>query len=513
MLIAAFMVHVALFLAPAISRREIRHDDGITLLAVTGHQGEYQGIVHADAQPHRAFVPAREWQKRLAMDSAQPPSMQKIGRDLAEYDIHPPLYFWMFSWVARTFGATLAVGLGLNLVLNVLAMVGIFFLANIVVRDKRSAALATILFGISPGVLETSLELRQYALAGTLTPLFGIAVVRHLEGEKPLGLLPVLWLVIVCALGVLIHYHFLLLIAAGCVLSMFGAARASFRRAATFCGLSVLGAGIGLAAFPHFFEIIKRQGSQAQRFVLVDIPIRIGGVFVAMGRFFVWSVPLIVLWMIALFVIVALLVRARRSLAARVIAAPPAMRRMVALLGLTFAAQAALFVSFRSPSGAMRAKYLVFDYPFVACLVAWMLMRPNVHPRAKHAVIAVLAVSSLVLGIDEIRRARQVEDSLAIATSARRIVLDTVERGSLPVALWNVPPETPVYAASLHDILARAADVRPMLEPGTLLVLDPQRADAESRARLVQLVPAQYRVDELRPASFRGRIVLRIVSR
>ncbi|MDI1447453.1 glycosyltransferase family 39 protein [Polyangium sp. 6x1] len=514
-LLAAIVMHAALFLPPALRRRDILHDEAITLLVITGHQAAYDRTIRGDAPPHHAWAPAGEWKRLLTLEPDRPPTLGQIGAELGALDIHPPAYFWLGSLVARAFGATVGVVLGLNLFLDTLTLVALFFLAKWLSRDARVGAVAASLWALSPGPLEASLEMRQYALLGLVMTVFALLASMSLDAASPRRPAVVaLLLVMVSGIGVATHYHFVLALGAGLVVAAVSLGRKEPRRALLFASSLTIGATLGLLAHPHVFEVLKRQGEQAQRFAPLDIPVRIGGVFVGMGRFFVWSVPLVVAWMITLVVALVLAIRAPKgSLVAILRPFEPRVLRALALLGLTFGGQVALFLAFRSPAGAMRAKYLALDYPLFACVLAWALLRPTLHRRVQQAVVAVVVVSSTVLVVDELWRAREVEASMSTVTPARRMVLDSVARGSLPLALWNVPAEMPVFAASPADLVAHASDVAAAFEPGTLLVLDPRPEAAERRATLLRLVPACCRAEELHPAVFRGRATYQIVPR
>ncbi|MBK9259651.1 MAG: glycosyltransferase family 39 protein [Polyangiaceae bacterium] len=541
-LCAAMVVHVALALPQAMLRRDIRHDEAITLTVATGHQAEYVDAIARETPPHLAWAPAKDWQRFLSMPADHPPELGVIARDLAHRDIHPPLYFWLLSLVARTFGTTLAVGLGLNVLLDCLTILATYVLGKRALRSERAAILAACLWAISPGPLEASLEMRQYALLGLLVPALAAIATYAFDSKSRFGPLHVGTVTILCALGILTHYHFLLLVSAIVLVGIVslgekyiarmqkrpvfdalarllpfdasGVSPGARRNALAFALSSMVGLILGLAVHPFVSEIMRRQGIQAQSFKWQDIPVRIGGVMVGMGRFFVWSVPLIVVWMVVLVLAIVFAIRAPKGTLTNYMQTfDPQMRRLSLWLVLSFGAQAALFLAFRSPAGAMRAKYLALNYSLFACVLAGLLTHPSMPRHALRILAGVMCVSSIVALGTEVRRAWQIDASMPVVVSAPRIIVDTVARGSLPVALWNVPRDTLVFAATQNEILARREQVFWDLEPGTLVVVDRERGTQNGLTTMLEALSKRYRIEESRPAVFGDRIVYTIQER
>lgn len=511
MLCIAFVIHVALALPTTLSRRELHHDDAITLLAITGHQMEYYARIGAKAPPYGVWATAGDWQQFVQLEPSRPPELPRIAEDLAQADIHPPLYFWLFSGVAQRFGATIATGLGLNLVLDLFTILSVFLLGKKVFRDDRKALLGAWLWALSPGPLEAMFEMRQYALLALLTTMFGYFVARKLDTDTRSGFLDALATTILCALGMLTHYHFLLVVCAALALVTVEFGRKNIRSISIFALPTLLGTALGLLAHPYVLVILRRQGTQTVPFTWPEFAFRLGGVLVGMGRFLVWSIPMIVLWMIVLVVGIVFALRAPKGTLARVLGSVEGpVRRVLICLGLTFLMQVALFLAFRSPAGAMRAKYLVIDYPFVACGLAWFLTRPATPARIARIIPAVMLMSSLIATVTELVQAKKVADSIHVTNSARRMVLDTVARGSLPVALWNIRPDMPVFAANQDVVAAQADTFKRSLEPGTLLIVDAERGNAKMRAEFQHALAEHFQLREMHMGVFGNRIVYEI---
>jgi uncharacterized membrane protein len=512
-LLLAVAVHGILHLPAALLRREIRHDEAITLLAATGHQGEYDATVVTGSPPHGAWAPAGAWKRMLAPEPEKPADPGTIAQDLAALDLHPPLYFWLLAPVVRGFGAGLGPGLGLNLALDVITVLAVFFLTRRLVRDERVAALAALLWSVSPGPLEAALEMRQYSLLGLLAALWALAVARTADGQTRFGALSALALASLAALGMLTHYHFALLIGGGQLVVLYALFRTNRQRALLAALATATGACLGLAAHPNFIAIVARQGAWAERFAFADLGARVYKVLVATGNFFVWGVPFQIAWVVAFVVAAALALRGRIALGELRSSAPAGVVRAWILLALVFGAQVALFMLFRSPSGAMRSKYMTTVYPWMAALVAWAISRPAPPRRAVWAVFAVTAVSALVLCGHEVVNGRFVTASLPVVTSARRLVIDTAARGSLPLTLWNVPDDTPVFAASQRELLEHPERWQNELMPGTIVVIDPSHGSPAGREALVRLLAERLDPVEIHADAWRKRVVFKLLPK
>ncbi|MGI9125246.1 MAG: hypothetical protein ACR2JM_10925, partial [Mycobacterium sp.] len=82
------VIAAAVYLPKLATVGVLDHDDVISIIAATCNQGRYEQYI-----PSGQWVPASEWQQYWQMGRFDCFSL--IGHDLAHYDIHPPLYFWL----------------------------------------------------------------------------------------------------------------------------------------------------------------------------------------------------------------------------------------------------------------------------------------------------------------------------------------------------------------------------------------------------------------------------------
>jgi hypothetical protein len=83
----------------AATKTTITHDETISYLSAVGRQGDFERIFRDNVYPANHWATVGEWQAWFAIDT--PFAFRQIGRDLAESDIHPPLYFLAAARVDR----------------------------------------------------------------------------------------------------------------------------------------------------------------------------------------------------------------------------------------------------------------------------------------------------------------------------------------------------------------------------------------------------------------------------
>src|SRR5690606_11048982 len=126
------------------------HDDVISYLAATGHQGEYARVVETLSPPVAQWVPAGQWQAFTQIDRAFP--LLTIARDLGHHDIHPPVYFWLLHVASLIAGVGLWTGPALNVVIHVLTGVVLWRLARHLVRSTAAAWAVAGMWATPPAV-------------------------------------------------------------------------------------------------------------------------------------------------------------------------------------------------------------------------------------------------------------------------------------------------------------------------------------------------------------------------
>jgi hypothetical protein len=187
-------------------KTQMEHDESITYLAATGHQGEYERVLHGPEALTGRWTPASEWRRLLRPEHFG--VFATISRDLAATDVHPALYFWLLHlwvWVA---GVSVTSGPHLNLIFTVLTAGALFGLARRVLRAEGQAAAVVAIWCLSLPAAEVSSLARPYDLMAMIT-VFLVWQALSCAGRGDRA--PWRESIVVCvitAAGALTHHHF-----------------------------------------------------------------------------------------------------------------------------------------------------------------------------------------------------------------------------------------------------------------------------------------------------------------
>ena len=142
----------------------ITHDESISYLAAAAKQGQFDAINAKALAPVTTWVTAPAWKQFF--QPAETLAFRQIGIDLAETDIHPPLYFWLLHIWVLFWGVHPWTGPFLNLFLHLIGGLCLFGLAASVLTNQLEQAVVVFVWALSPAVIELTLWARQYALFG-----------------------------------------------------------------------------------------------------------------------------------------------------------------------------------------------------------------------------------------------------------------------------------------------------------------------------------------------------------
>ena len=416
----------------------VSHDDTISYLAATGHQGEFAEVVETRSAPVAQWVPASQWQRFTRVEQAFP--FVTIAQDLGHYDIHPPAYFWLLHVWVLLVGVHLWSGPVLNVLVHVLTGVVLWRLARHVTKSPRAAWGAVGVWATLPAVAQTVVSTRQYSLAALFSIALASAFIRTRESASTRGLIGVAALT---ALGMLTLYPFGLVVAClglFCAADLIDAARR--RTALMQLGAMAAGGVVFLLCQPWLREALQRQQEQ------VEIPspalsrLRVDVLLYDLPRFAIGELP-------ALAGIAVLIVTA--VLAVLAWRARPQARPVIAVAVVVPVALSAAYVAVLTPGAASQARYFALALPHVALLpvLAWPYLKARPVLFVAAAVLVAATVINTMLAVSEA--------STPPATTLdgdRPVVMDNLARGVLLRILWDAPPSTPVYAADQRTLLS-----------------------------------------------------------
>ena len=273
LLICGLALGAALLLLRAGARNTLSHDDAISYLAATGHMGAYATDI-----PAGRWVPAQTWQAYWTPDRFG--VFRQIGRDLARYDIHPPLYFWLLHvWIQVT-GVRLSAGPLLNTVFLLLGAWLIALACRLARCSWSASVLAAVMWLLSGATLSVAGETRQYSLLGLVVAGLAASILFFLD-RRSLG--AALLVYATAAAGLLVHYQFAAVLAVAVLIAAILLARGGQWRVVVFLFAAPAAAGVTfLMLHPEFMGSFAMQRSQAAPFVWIDVPYRVTRILYAL---------------------------------------------------------------------------------------------------------------------------------------------------------------------------------------------------------------------------------------
>jgi uncharacterized membrane protein len=461
---------VLILVVQAYSVQNISHDDGISYLAATGHQALYN-----NSSPSHQWTRAGSWQAFWTPDNFW--RYGTISTDLATYDIHPPLYFWILHTWVSIFGVTLASGPLLNMLFHIAAMLGIFLACRILKCSTLTAGTAGLCWLLGGACLSVGAETRHYSALSANTALF-IAALLYFYSRP--ALISSLLLCLAGAAGLLTHYQFILVI-----LVCGAAAFVQFLLAKNYRPILLLASCLFLTALifcalnPLFYQSFERQSAQAQPFSWNEVPGRLHKVITAFFEIFIplrlslifsdliiqlrFMLPVLVLIASCACLAVVIIKRQLRKNILGWLQLPDSIPAVGT--AACFCAIVILYLLCKSPRHAMGVKYLMLVTP-ILFIVLGQVIEAFYSKYHKFGLIIVLLLLASQLAYGSLTLIRVMRPSkMPAAISLLKdgdtpLVLDSAHRGVLPGILWHAHPDKPVFA-SRQDSLVKDFPVLP----------------------------------------------------
>lgn len=460
LLILALFVGLTLRVVTIADKTTLTHDEGISYLAAAAKQGSYFEVQEHQAYPYGEWVQAAEWKQFYQPDNTF--AFGQISRDLAQTDIHPPLYFWLLHIWLLLFGVQAWTGPSLNLLFFVAGYMVLFQLAHSLLQNRLEATVVCIIWAISPALLQVTIEARQYELFGLCTILF----IWALHGYTTHQIGPKWWqwifLVITVLLGALTHFHFILVVVGGCliwVLRLFRSKRKRFIGAVTAV---ITGYALFFLIHPQFFNSILSLANRQQTAVRfygtgIDLLRRIYATADTFTQFWVLGqLPQIALFCLFISFIIWLSVRASRNhhqLKAQVqsvnTTGKEAFYLFIWLSGITIA----LYLLLITPSNGMEPRHMSSIWPFYAFLPIFAARFAR-KPWQKTIFITIITTAFFASTINLVTTISSQEKIHTYQVQVTdHLIIDTVHRGILPVLFWQAPDEAFMLAAEQTYLL------------------------------------------------------------
>ncbi len=463
-LVLGMIFSTALRIVATAGKKTLDHDEGISYLSATGHQGDYSRI--DKHRPFGTWVEASEWKKFIRIEKLF--CFRQIGSDLAHHDIHPPLYFWLLHVWSILFGIHLWTGPSLNILISIISIPLLYFLANRILKNSIEASVVTFVWALSPTVMLISCQARQYDLLAFWTILLVFQIIRCADTARNFQSREFVFLSISTAAGALTHYNFSIIILGCSLLLVVKLVKINKRRLTA--GLVSMASGLILffLIHPHFINSIKIQAAQAQAFRYAEIIPRLKAIVLTFGTFFWHGMPFIYkyspsimyryvypLLMISLLVGLSVIYFKKRPDMADHFRKTDFTGYYVLYFFLWIAGVIVIsYISFFSPLHAMGPRYLVMAWPFFAFLPVLII---RFFGRFKVILFISLCFLQTLFGSMDMLYLNSPEskklDQIALLESSDMVLVDNVRRGVLPGIFWHIPDDKLMFAADQHHLL------------------------------------------------------------
>ena len=462
------------------AKTTINYDEAISYLVVTCHQSQYSAI-----EFDKVTRPGSYW-KQFVRIVEKPFCLDQIAVGLANYDIHPPLYFWLLHLWLLAVGPHTWSGPLLNVFIALLATGCVIGLARQVLDDRREVIILTLTYVFSPSILLISLEARQYDLLAFWSVLLVWQTINYqrssLAGSNPRLSVAIALTVI---LGMLTHYQFIIVVVACATFAIITLKRT--RELAMLVATILCACLVDYAIHPYFFHSLYRQSAPVSGINLQGLVARLTNIFSALITFS-YLLPAIVL---ALFVGMRQ-AKKQGTTFARYLRDEGLHHAAVLFFAVwTTGAQATQYLAFLSPLHAMGPpKYLAMAWPFIAFLPVYILRVA----RFRSTLFVYLAAIPLLLGLVLPLQAHAFSspDPQHLFSRSSLIIVDNPSRGLFLQLAWFLPDATPVIVNWQDALLEDYEAWLPYVEPWTTYISDNTEPNTLAQQRQLLEVIHQY---------------------
>ena len=491
----------------------ISHDEAITYLSATGNQSEYASVENNKAYPYAKWVRAEEWKNFFKIKESF--IFKKIKYDLSNYDVHPPLYFWILHIWLIIFGVHPWSGPLLNILIHMINFILLYFFAKLILKNRYEASAVVFTYSFSPGVMEACFLARSYELFTFFSILLSWKTIKILSIEEQPNYWNLLLLAVITTGGMLTHYYFGLFLTGVGVLPLLYFIKIVPLKSYKWIKEKAVGIyvsiAIGVAVFfflnTGFFKQFFMFESQGQKFHFTDFILRVlkvglafTGYFVKVTRRGMPDTSLIILFGLCIVLSVSFIIYLKRHKNSIDKTFYKIKNRFtsedrIVLLSFNFATIVALivvlYISFFTHQAVMGPRYLSPLFPIFAFLPIYFLRQW----RKPKRVIAIFCASMLVSGIFCTRPwYKYGTGTKNIVDSSENILIDNIRRGVLLRYMIHIPDDKYVYCAMQDDLLLDIDWIRGINESGLYISESSYGNTIEKRNKITNIINKKYKV-------------------
>lgn len=493
-LVLVVLLATVLKFADVNSRAILEHDEGITLLGVTGHQGEFAHLANANLLDQ--WQQASSWQYFGSLPSDV--SLGQIQHDLNLHDIHPPMYFWALSSFLQKYGQIDRLAYALNWMFALIAIV-MFYLVLRLQFARFSALCILAAFALTPALAGPYAVLRQYELmlcCGTGCLLMLSYLVSNQRAHARLLTFAYLGFSLFAFFGLMTHAQFVLVLAGLC--TAFVILPLAWRRKLLVIGAAAFAAFLFVVSNPEFFHTLDRLQVQRQDASVFEFLRRLTSVVNGLDEL-VGLLPVTSALVFALLMVWA--VRQCWLTLAKTQSADPDDRlprfwlySAVLVIGLILLQ----YLSMNSPRHAMGGRYFLPLLPFFVLLVALWLRQRQWLQHAWLLVVLLFTASANLLAVEMLDRADKEQQIAKAVLQAKAVLINNPTRGVLSPVLPILPKMGQVAVMSPQVSSAQMLTLSDRLQSGDILWLQPgHQVSANQCAEQLLLLQHQLVLQEI----------------
>lgn len=459
------------------SRAILEHDEGITLLGVTGHQGEFARLT--DAKLLNQWQDASSWQHYVRVSTDV--TFREIQHDLNLHDIHPPMYFWALSVFLQQYGQFDRVAYLLN-GLFALAAILMFYLLLRLQFARFPALLLFAALAFTPALAGPFAVLRQYELmlccgVGCLLMLSHLVSVR--PAHSRLSIFSCLGFTLFAYFGLMTHAQFALVLAGLC--TAVALLPVIWRIKLLTLGAIVFAALLFVFTNPEFFYTLERLQVQRQDASVFEFVRRlmlvVDGLDELVGLLPVTSALLftgLMLWALRQ---CSQTFTVKKALEPDEILPRFWLYSAVLVIGLILTQ----YLSMNSPRHAMGGRYFLPLLPFYILLVALWLRQQQWMQHAWILPGLLLTTSVNLLAVEMLNRTEQEQQIAKAMQQAKAVLINNPTRGVLSPILPILPKNGMVAVMDPQMNSSQMLTLSERLQPDDILWLQHGHQVSESQ--------------------------------
>jgi hypothetical protein len=502
--------------AGIIGKRALGMDEGISYLAATGHEGEYIDVINTKYAPYGSWVKASEWKRFIRSEDLF--CFKKISYDLAHYDVHPPLYFWILHIWFMIFGASISSGPLLNIALFIPSVLILFGLARFCLKNAVEAALVALIWATSPAVIRISFVSRNYCLLVLLSIIFAWEILRLSDLTKKMKWPDYVLLFITSGSGILTHYHFLLLMAGAVLFLILRLFKKNKRRLATALSLMGLGCLLLFILHPDFYlsfllEQFRDHSVQYRGFLPRMNKVAIAFFDFIIGNRVIQRVLMIIFIAIVIpFLIIR--VRDRRRWIKETDGIHFTGLSIIYYFIWTGGTITLLYLIGVTSLQQMGSRYLSMVYPFLAFVTVIFFRffgRAKVIVSTCFCVLIFISSGMMVWRYNNTQK--QIFDPAVLLHESKKVLIDNDSRLFIPPLLPHIPDDIILFIARQDFLLTHRNDWLNNLGKSSVYISRGYKEEKGGQKNILKVISQKYEIREVDGAGTKMRKIFKVKPR